>query len=144
MSWILELAGVSLSYADGRARRRVLAGVDLSLSAGEVVALRGPSGSGKTTLLNLAAGLVLPDAGSVRLNTAGGVRTVSGEDEAGRAACRRDHMGYVFQFFNLVPTLTVRENVLLPLELAGREALAERALARHELRCMPDTIHDVA
>ena len=132
MSWILELAGVSLSYADGRARRRVLAGVDLSLSAGEVVALRGPSGSGKTTLLNLAAGLVLPDAGSVRLNTAGGVRTVSGEDEAGRAACRRDHMGYVFQFFNLVPTLTVRENVLLPLELAGREALAERALARLE------------
>ena len=130
MSWILELAGVSLSYADGRARRRVLAGMDLTVSAGDVVALRGPSGSGKTTLLNLAAGLVLPDEGSVRLKTGSGVRTVSGEDEAGRAACRRDHVGYVFQFFNLVPTLTVRENVLLPLELTGREELAGRALAR--------------
>jgi len=130
MSPILAMEGVSKSFEDGRERRRVVEALSLALGPGDVVALQGPSGSGKTTLLNLAAGLLLPDAGSVRLRTRSGEITVSALDDAERAACRRAHLGYVFQFFNLVPTLTVRENVLLPLELSGRESLAGRALSR--------------
>jgi len=130
MSWILAMDGVCKAFDDGGRQRRVVEDLSLTLGPGEVVALQGPSGSGKTTLLNLAAGLLLPDTGSVRLHGRDGEIAVSALDDAGRAACRRAQLGYVFQFFNLVPTLTVRENVLLPLELSGREALAERALSR--------------
>jgi len=130
MSAILAMEGVSKAFEDGRERRRVVEALSLTLGPGDVVALQGPSGSGKTTLLNLAAGLLLPDAGSVRLHTRAGEIALSALDDGARAACRRAHLGYVFQFFNLVPTLTVRENVLLPLELSGRESLAGRALGR--------------
>ena len=130
MSRILEVTGLGKTYADGRGRRRVLQDVHLELGPGEVVALRGPSGSGKTTLLNLVAGLVEPDAGRIRLTAGGRALALDELDEAARTAARRAHMGYVFQFFNLVPTLTVRENVLLPLELNRRDDLAPRALER--------------
>lgn len=130
MSCILEIEGLTKTFADGRGRRRVLADVDLSVHSGEVVALRGPSGSGKTTLLNLVAGLITADQGQLRLHVDGVVRTLSSLDDAARTEVRRAHMGYVFQFFNLVPTLTVRENVLLPLELNRRPELRPRALER--------------
>jgi putative ABC transport system ATP-binding protein len=130
MSWILDVRGLCKTFADGRGRRRVLEDVNLSLDPGEVMVLRGPSGSGKTTLLNLVAGLLPADAGSIRLATGGGELALHQLEAAARTRARRAHMGYVFQFFNLVPTLTVRENVLLPLELNRRPELADRALER--------------
>ncbi len=132
MSPVLEVRGVTKAFADGTGVRRVLAGLDLDLHAGEVVALRGPSGSGKTTLLNLVAGLIPLDGGTMRLRVAEGVLDLHAMDPAALTRVRRAHMGYVFQFFNLVPTLTVRENVLLPLELNRRWELRARALERLE------------
>jgi len=130
MSALLIVEALSKAYADGSGHRAVLQGMSLAVEPGEVVALCGPSGSGKTTLLNLVAGLLDPDSGRVRLETAEGERWIAPAPVAARTAVRRRHMGYVFQFFNLVPTLTVRENVLLPLELNRRKDLEERALAR--------------
>ncbi len=114
--------------ADGRPPLTVLAGVDLDVEAGEVVAVLGPSGSGKTTLLGLLAGLDRPSEGEVSLD---GVALGSlGEDE--RAALRAERIGFVFQSFQLVPTLTALENVLVPLEIlpAGRRPAAEQAERR--------------
>ena len=113
----------SKSFPDGAAMRSVLTAESLTIGPGEVVALTGPSGSGKSTLLNLLAGTLLPDSGHLLLRTAtpGGDEVVVIDElsQAARTRLRRRHIGYVFQFFNLVPTLTVRENVLLPLELNG-------------------------
>jgi putative ABC transport system ATP-binding protein len=112
---LVRLRGVHKAYLDGATRHDVLAGVDLDVAAGEIVALLGPSGSGKSTLLNVVAGLDAPDAGSVEV--AG--RDVAALSERDRTLLRRRDIGFVFQFFNLVPTLTVLENVQLPLELTG-------------------------
>jgi putative ABC transport system ATP-binding protein len=106
--------------------RPVLEGVDLEVAKGAFVALLGPSGSGKSTLLNLVSGIDTPDAGEVEV---AGVR-LHALSERDRTLFRRDHVGFVFQFFNLVPTLTVLENLLLPLELAGRTTPAHRERAR--------------
>lgn len=130
MSLVLAIEGLAKTYADGHGQRQVLRDVRLEVRRGEVLALQGPSGSGKTTLLNLVAGLAAPDAGSIILSIDGRDIALHQLDDAERTAVRRAHMGYVFQFFNLVPTLTVRENVLLPLELNGREDLTGRALER--------------
>jgi len=132
MTEVLDVAGLAKAYVDGRGRRQILDGAAFGLAAGEVLALCGPSGSGKTTLLNACAGLVVPDAGSVWLTAAGGRHDLAALPEAARTQLRRRHIGYVFQFFNLVPTLTVRENVLLPLALSGRTHLEPRALERLE------------
>jgi putative ABC transport system ATP-binding protein len=94
----------------------VLRGLELEVLPGEFVALLGPSGSGKSTLLNLIAGIDVPDEGAVEVD---GV-SLHRLRERERTLVRRDRMGFVFQFFNLIPTLTVEENLLLPLELAGR------------------------
>ncbi len=114
--------------ADGRPPLTVLAGVDLDVEAGEVVAVLGPSGSGKTTLLGLLAGLDRPSEGEVSLD--GVALGPLGEDE--RAALRAERIGFVFQSFQLVPTLTALENVLVPLEIlpAGRRPAAEQAERR--------------
>ncbi|MBF9033067.1 ATP-binding cassette domain-containing protein [Rhodobacterales bacterium HKCCE2091] len=101
----------------------VLAGVSLSVAAGEAVALTGESGSGKSTLLHLAAGLDAPDAG--RIEVAG--REITGADDAARAALRREAVGLVFQQFNLVPSLTVAANLAIQARLAGRDDPAWRA-----------------
>ena len=89
------------------------------LEAGRSLALFGESGSGKTTLLNLVAGLRRPQAGKILLATGGRVLDMASAHEASRSEMRRIHMGIVFQFFNLIPTLSLRENCLLPLELKG-------------------------
>ena len=122
---LLQVRGLSMSYHDGRVSHPVFSNLDLRIEAGEWVALLGPSGCGKSTLLNLISGLDLPDAGSVRL--AG--TELSGLDETARTRLRRRHIGFVFQFFNLIPTLTVAENVLLPLELNRLDHPARRAEA---------------
>lgn len=109
-----------------------------TIEAGERVAILGPSGCGKSTLLNLISGIDLPDSGSVRI----GDLDVTSMKERERTLFRRDHVGFVFQFFNLLPTLTVLENLLLPAELTGgvspsdqqwaRELLARVGLAERE------------
>ena len=115
---LLRIENVCRTFSEGELRHRVLDGVCAHVGAGEVVALLGPSGSGKSTLLNIIAGIDLPDAGRV---------IIDGEDvtalrERERTLFRRRRLGFVFQFFNLIPTLTVEENLLLPLELNGRPA----------------------
>jgi len=116
--------------SDGRPPLRVLDGVDLDVADGEVVAVLGPSGSGKTTLLGLLAGLDRPTEGSVRLD---GVSLDGlGEDE--RAALRAERVGFVFQSFQLVATLTALENVLVPLELLPKARRPAPPEAEHRAR----------
>ncbi|HEX2162567.1 MAG TPA: ATP-binding cassette domain-containing protein, partial [Thermoanaerobaculia bacterium] len=119
------LSAVRKSYREGGRERPVLDGVDLAVEAGELVVLLGRSGSGKSTLLNLVAGLDRPSAGRVEL--AG--HDLGALSERGRTLVRRRHVGFVFQLYNLLPTLTVAENVRLPLELAGRSGAGERRRA---------------
>lgn len=127
---VLRVDGLQKTFEDGRGRRSILERVSFELAPREVLALRGPSGSGKTTLLNLCAGLLVPDGGLIEFATGQGIVDLAVADEAVRTRLRRRYMGYVFQFFNLVPTLTVRENVLLPLALNRRPELTGRALSR--------------
>lgn len=111
----LCLSGLSHSYLEGQQPRSVLDRLALTVAAGEHVAIVGSSGSGKSTLLNLIAGIDRPDAG--RIEIAG--ERVDGLDERRRTLLRRRRIGFVFQFFHLVPTLTVGENLRLPLQLNG-------------------------
>jgi putative ABC transport system ATP-binding protein len=112
---IVELRNVEKWYDEGTTRRQVLHGVDMHIQAGERVALVGKSGSGKSSLLNIISGIDYANAGDVII----GGSDINQLSEAARTQFRRKHVGFVFQFFNLVPTLTVLENVLLPLELNG-------------------------
>jgi len=121
---------LSKGYRDGDQLRPVLNDLTFTLQPGEVLALTGPSGSGKSTVLNLLAGTLIADSGDLEIATDAGVIALGRLDERARTRYRRTHVGYVFQFFNLVPTLTVRENVLLPLELNRRPDLTATALER--------------
>jgi len=116
MSPLIRLDRVSKDYAEGPDTRHVLRETTAEIGEGEFVAIRGRSGSGKSTLLNLVAGIDLPSAGEVWVGGA----CLSRLSSSGRTLFRRDHLGFVFQFFNLIPTLTVLENVQLPAELGGR------------------------
>ena len=117
------------SFEEPGGRREVLRGASLTIDAGELVALVGRSGSGKSTLLNLVAGIDRPSSGRISID---GVE-VSALGERARSIFRRRHIGFVFQFFNLIPTLTVEENVRLPLELGRAAVAADRARARELL-----------
>jgi putative ABC transport system ATP-binding protein len=112
---LLRLEGVRKGFRRGREEVLALDGVDLCLDAGGFTALVGPSGSGKSTLLHLAGGLDKPDAGRILLED----RDLSTLSAGERAQLRRRQVGFVFQFFHLIPTLTVTENVELPLVLDG-------------------------
>src|SRR3954470_259515 len=112
---VLSARGLVKVHGSGRAQRRVLSGVDLDVHPGELVAIVGRSGSGKSTLLQLLGGLDRADAGTVQV--AG--RPVTGAAERDLSALRRDHIGFVFQFFHLVPELDGEANVLLPAKLPG-------------------------
>lgn len=112
---MLQIQSLSKSYRLGTGEVPVLRGLSLRVGAGEMVVIMGPSGSGKTTLLNCVSGIDQPDGGTVELQ--GRVVDYQSEDE--RTLLRRRHIGMVFQFFNLIPTLTVRENVALPFLISG-------------------------
>lgn len=112
---LLEVADVHKAYDTADGPFAVLRGVDLVLDAGETLALTGESGSGKSTLLHLIGGLDVPDAGSIRLDG----RDLAGMDDRARAAMRRGTVGVVFQQFNLIPSLTVADNIALQARLAG-------------------------
>lgn len=119
---ILHLRNLSKSYREGETTRTVLSGIQARIRRGEIVALLGRSGSGKSTLLNLISGIDQPDAGDVIINGT----VLNHLNEHQRTLFRRRHIGFVFQFFNLIPTLTVMENLLLPLELNARIGEAEK------------------
>jgi putative ABC transport system ATP-binding protein len=112
----VELRKVGKSYREGERERLVLRDVSVTIASGEIAVLVGRSGSGKSTLLNVIAGIDRPTAGTVVVD--GTDLTALGEQA--RTRFRRAHIGFVFQFFNLIPMLTVEENLLLPLELNGR------------------------
>ncbi len=111
--YYLELQGLYKSYSDGSGDHHILKGADLKIEEGETVAVLGSSGSGKSTLLNLIAGIDLPDQGEVLIDG----KRLGKMSEKKRTLLRRRTMGFVFQSFNLIPTLNVYENLMLPLEL---------------------------
>ncbi len=127
---LLRLDGVSQQYGRGETAVTALAGVDLAVSAGELVAVMGASGSGKSTLLTIAGGLVRPTSGEVVIEGA----WLSTMSSAAVAALRRRTLGFVFQDFNLIPALTALENVMLPLELDGWRRHKARSAALDALR----------
>ena len=132
---MLQVEGIALRRTDGARVRQVLDDISFGLAPGQVAAIWGPSGSGKTTLLNLVGGLLQPDAGAIRVlvsDATGGTREIAVHalSNGERLRYRRRHVGFVFQFLNLLPTLTVEENVLLPLELNGMREGADLALRR--------------
>ncbi len=121
---MLEIKNLSKTYNSGQGELTVLDNVSFSLNAGDTFSIVGPSGSGKTTLLGLCAGLDRSSTGSVVLN---GVKLDElSEDE--RASVRNQYVGFVFQNFQLIPTLTALENVMVPLELRGDKNAAKRSL----------------
>jgi len=111
----IRLENVTKTFQEGDRKRVVLAGVSAGFAEGEIVAIVGRSGSGKSTMLNLLAGLDLPDSGAIWV----GDSCITALNDRGRTLFRRSHIGFVFQFFNLIPTLTVGENVRLTAELSG-------------------------
>ena len=120
---LVELRSVTKVYHEGETERPVLRGIDVSVTRGEFLALLGRSGSGKSTLLNVVSGIDAPTAGEVWVDGTAMARL----SDAERTRFRRHHIGFVFQFFNLIPTLTVVENLLLPLEMIGRTGAVARA-----------------
>ncbi|MFO0750317.1 MAG: ABC transporter ATP-binding protein [Myxococcota bacterium] len=122
---VLEARALTKTYGSGPSAVQALVGVDFTLEAGEILVLLGPSGSGKSTLLNILGGLDTPTGGSVRYAD----HDLGTADEAALTRYRRDHVGFVFQFYNLVPSLTARENVMLAVELVKTPMRAEQALA---------------
>ena len=118
------LRDVTKTYAGAAGPVRALDDVDLDLAEGEFVVLLGPSGSGKSTLLNILGGLDVPTSGSVRFRD----HDLAGDDESVRTAYRRVHVGFVFQFYNLLPSLTALENVAIVADIASDPMPPEEAL----------------
>ena len=121
---ILDVRGLTRSYASGSGQLTVLQDISFALAPASTCAIVGPSGSGKTTLIGLCAGLDRPTTGEVRLN---GI-ALEALDEDGRAQVRNDLVGFVFQTFQLIPTLTALENVMVPLELRGSNQARDPAI----------------
>jgi putative ABC transport system ATP-binding protein len=144
---LLAVEGLTRTFAQGGSAVPVLEHLSFTLDAGQRLALTGRSGSGKSTLLNLLAGLDTPDAGRILWDVDGAPVDLPRLAEAERTRFRRRHVGFVFQFFNLVPTLTARENVALLAELNGLDAPLDRAREGlvalglgHRLDALPETL----
>ncbi|MCY3544864.1 MAG: ABC transporter ATP-binding protein [Chloroflexi bacterium] len=124
---LVELRSLTKRFLEGRETRSVIRRADAKIYQGEFVALAGPSGSGKTTLLNLIGGIDTPTDGEVLIDST----RINKLSETERTLFRRKNIGFVFQFFNLIPTLNVRENLLLPLQLNGyASAESERRIRK--------------
>lgn len=121
-SSLIELRNLTKVYHEADCERTVLKDVNCTIRTGELIILLGKSGSGKSTLLNLISGIDLPTAGEVILRS----QSLNRLTEQQRTLFRRKHIGFIFQFFNLIPTLTVEENLLLPLELNGQNGRLAR------------------
>jgi putative ABC transport system ATP-binding protein len=134
---VIRLSGVEKVYQTGRVEYPALRGVDLEVAPGELLAVVGPSGSGKSTILNIITGIDRPSSGSVTVTG----RDLAGLSEEELAEWRGTNVGIVFQFFQLLPTLTAQENVMLPLDFARSGTVAnraERALGRLRLVGLED------
>ena len=112
---LIQIRNLRKHYLEGEEPRVIFENLNLNIDDGELVALLGRSGSGKSTLLNLISGIDHPNSGEVQV----GEHIITQLSEQARTGFRRQHVGFVFQFFNLIPTLTVEENLMLPLELNG-------------------------
>ena len=138
---MIKLENVSKGYNEGKMFHKILSEVNLNINKGEIIILYGKSGSGKSTLLNLLGGIDLPDAGSIYFEDIN-LTTLSEKD---RTLFRRKRIGFIFQFFNLIPTLTVSENLKLPLELNSisfdrvKEILEEVGLSER-MNAYPDVM----
>ena len=126
MAALVSIRDVTKSYTRGKQKVEVLHGINLDIPAGDFVALMGPSGSGKTTLLNLIGGLDHPSAGSIEIEG----RRIDGLSAKALARWRSEHIGFVFQFYNLLPVLTAQRNVELPLLLTHLSAADRRRRAQ--------------
>ncbi|MBE7550708.1 MAG: ABC transporter ATP-binding protein [Anaerolineales bacterium] len=142
---IVQLKNLTKSYTEGKASHLILVDINATFKSGEFILLLGHSGSGKSTLLNLISGIDAPDSGDVLVN---GV-AINRLGERQRTLFRREHIGFIFQFFNLIPTLTVFENVTLAMHLNGgltaaREkevkSLLERVGLNHRQDAFPDRL----
>ncbi len=120
---MIELRGVSKTVESGGHPLTILHPLDYTITSGQFVAIVGPSGSGKSTLLGLLAGLDAPSTGSILIDGT----DITGLTEDGLARLRGEKIGFVFQFFHLVPSLTAYENVMVPMEIAGRRDASGRA-----------------
>jgi putative ABC transport system ATP-binding protein len=123
---VLEARGVTRTYTSGEVSVQALRGVDVAFEQGEFAVLLGPSGSGKSTLLNILGGLDTPTSGTVRYRD----HVLSGASDAALTRYRREHVGFVFQFYNLVPSLTALENVALVADIADHPMPPGEALER--------------
>jgi putative ABC transport system ATP-binding protein len=123
---LLRAHALAKTYRTGEVEVRALHDIDLEIARGEFIVLLGPSGSGKSTLLNILGGLDVPSAGSVRFAE----QDLSAAGEAELTAYRRRHVGFVFQFYNLIPSLTVRENVALVTDIAAHPMPVDEAIDR--------------
>ncbi len=137
MAKILRVENLSKTYQNGNKKLVILDNINFDIEEGETFAIVGPSGSGKTTLLGLSAGLDRSDEGTVELCG----ENLSLLDEDGRAALRNSHVGFVFQNFQLIPTLTALENVAVPLELRGDSSAETEATALLEKVGLKDRMH---
>jgi putative ABC transport system ATP-binding protein len=124
MEPVFAARGLAKTYRMGETQIHALRGVDLDIGAGEFIVLLGPSGSGKSTLLNILGGLDSPTSGSILFRK----EDLSGADEAALTRYRRQHVGFVFQFYNLIPSLTARENVALVTDISASPMPAAEAL----------------
>ncbi|MBC7871304.1 MAG: ABC transporter ATP-binding protein [Chitinophagaceae bacterium] len=144
---IIQILSLSKTYEEGGRTRTVLENVDLNIMTGEFFVMLGKSGSGKSTLLNLISGIDKPDPGGGTIIL--GDTNITALDEKRQTLFRRDHIGIIFQFFNLIPTLTVLENITLPYELRGKSrresekparALLERVGLSSRAETFPDKL----
>lgn len=139
MAFVLEQ--VTKAYQDGTTQRSVIENFSYDFTAYQSVCIAGPSGSGKSTLLGLLSGLLAPDAGSIHFKHQDLKLDIGAASSRRVREYRRDHVGFVYQFFNLIPTLTVLENVLLPLQLTKRTELKAVAVERLHTLGLADRIH---